>query len=54
MVNVTVEARNDVDDPGLIKLQGETWELNALLSLLAATNSVAHPLHQLFETSGIV
>jgi hypothetical protein len=28
MVAVTVEARNDVDDPGLVKLQGETWELN--------------------------
>lgn len=28
MVDVTVEARNDADDPGLVKLQGETWELN--------------------------
>ncbi len=28
MVNVTVEARNDVSNPGLVKLQGETWELN--------------------------
>jgi hypothetical protein len=28
MVNVTVEARNDVDNPGVVKLQGETWELN--------------------------
>jgi hypothetical protein len=28
MVNVTVEARNDVDSPGVVKLQGETWELN--------------------------
>ena len=28
MVDVTVEARNDVDSPGLVKLQGETWELN--------------------------
>lgn len=28
MVNVTVEARNDVDDPGVVKLQAETWELN--------------------------
>jgi hypothetical protein len=24
MVNVTVEARNDVDNPGVLKLQGET------------------------------
>jgi hypothetical protein len=28
MVRVTVEARNDADNPGLVKLQGETWELN--------------------------
>ena len=28
MVDVTVEARNDADNPGLVKLQGETWELN--------------------------
>lgn len=28
MVNVTVEARNDVSNPGVVKLQGETWELN--------------------------
>jgi hypothetical protein len=28
MVNVTVEARNDVDNPGVVKLQSETWELN--------------------------
>jgi len=28
MVDVTVEARNDAGDPGLVKLQGETWELN--------------------------
>ncbi len=28
MVNVTVEARNDVDYPGLVKLQSEAWELN--------------------------
>jgi hypothetical protein len=28
MVNVTLEARNDVDNPGVVKLQGETWELN--------------------------
>jgi hypothetical protein len=28
MVNVTVEARNDVDHPGVVKRQGETWELN--------------------------
>ena len=28
MVNVTVEARNDADDPGSVKLQGGTWELN--------------------------
>jgi hypothetical protein len=28
MVNVTVEARNDVDTPGLVKLQSDTWELN--------------------------
>lgn len=28
MVNVTVEVRNDVDNPGVVKLQGETWELN--------------------------
>jgi hypothetical protein len=28
MVNVTVEARNDADNPGVVKLQGETWELN--------------------------
>jgi len=28
MVHVTVEARNDADNPGLVKLQGETWELN--------------------------
>jgi hypothetical protein len=27
MVHVTVEARNDADNPGLVKLQGETWEL---------------------------
>ena len=28
MVNVAVEARNDVDNPGVVKLQGEMWELN--------------------------
>lgn len=28
MVNVTVEARNDADNPGGVKLQGEVWELN--------------------------
>jgi hypothetical protein len=28
MVNVTVEARNDLENPGVVKLQGETWELN--------------------------
>ena len=28
MVNVTVEARNDVENPGVVKLQGDTWELN--------------------------
>jgi hypothetical protein len=28
MVNVTVEVRNDVDTPGLVKLQSEAWELN--------------------------
>ena len=28
MVHVTVEARNDADYPGLVKLQDETWELN--------------------------
>ena len=28
MVDVTVEARNDADNPGLVKIQGETWELN--------------------------
>jgi hypothetical protein len=28
MVNVTVEARNDVDNPGVVKLQCDTWELN--------------------------
>jgi hypothetical protein len=28
MVNVIVEARNDVDNPGVVKLQGEAWELN--------------------------
>ena len=28
MVDVTVEARNDPDDPGGVKLQDETWELN--------------------------
>jgi len=28
MVDVTVEARNDADNPGLVKLQDETWELN--------------------------
>ncbi len=28
MVNMTVEARNNVDDPGVVKLQGGTWELN--------------------------
>jgi hypothetical protein len=28
VVNVTVEARNDVSNPGVVKLQGETWELN--------------------------
>ena len=28
MVNVTVEARNDVDTPGLVKLQSDTWDLN--------------------------
>lgn len=27
-MNVTVEARNDVDTPGVVKLQGETRELN--------------------------
>jgi hypothetical protein len=26
MVDVTVEARNDVDNPGVVKLQGGTWE----------------------------
>jgi hypothetical protein len=28
MADVTVEARNDAGNPGLVKLQGETWELN--------------------------
>jgi hypothetical protein len=28
MVNVAVEARNDAGNPGVVKLQGETWELN--------------------------
>jgi hypothetical protein len=28
MVNVTVEARNDVDSPAVVKLQDKTWELN--------------------------
>ena len=28
MVDVTVEARNDAGNPGLVKLQSETWELN--------------------------
>lgn len=28
MVDVTIEARNDADNPGLVKLQAETWELN--------------------------
>jgi len=28
MVEVTVEARNDAGNPGLVKLQGKTWELN--------------------------
>ena len=28
MVDVTIEARNDAENPGLVKLQGETWELN--------------------------
>ena len=28
MVSVTVEARNDAGNPGLVKFQGETWELN--------------------------
>jgi hypothetical protein len=28
MVHVTVEARNDAGNPGVVKLQGETWELN--------------------------
>jgi hypothetical protein len=28
MVRVTVEARNDADNPGLVKLQGGMWELN--------------------------
>ena len=28
MVDVTVETRNDAGNPGLVKLQGETWELN--------------------------
>jgi hypothetical protein len=28
MVNVTVGARNNVDDLGVVKLQGGTWELN--------------------------
>ena len=28
MVDVTVEARNDADNPGLVKFSGETWELN--------------------------
>jgi len=27
MVHVTVEARNDAGNPGVVKLQGETWEL---------------------------
>lgn len=28
MIRVTVEARNDADSPGVVKLQGEGWELN--------------------------
>jgi hypothetical protein len=28
MVNVTVEVWEDVDNPGVVKLQGEAWELN--------------------------
>jgi hypothetical protein len=28
MVNATVEARNDVSNPGVVKLQNEAWELN--------------------------
>ena len=28
MVDVTVEARNDPDVPGVVKIQSETWELN--------------------------
>ena len=28
MVHVIVEARNDAGNPGGVKLQGETWELN--------------------------
>lgn len=28
MVSVTVEARNDASNSGLVKFQGETWELN--------------------------
>lgn len=28
MIWVTVEARNDADRPGVVKLQGEGWELN--------------------------
>jgi hypothetical protein len=28
MVNVTVEASNDVDNPGVVKLQSDTWKLN--------------------------
>jgi hypothetical protein len=28
MVHVTVEARNDAGNPGVVKLQGEAWELN--------------------------
>jgi hypothetical protein len=28
MVNITVEARNDARNPGGVKLQGDTWELN--------------------------
>jgi hypothetical protein len=36
MVHVTVEASNDVDNPGVVKLQGETWELN----IWATTNEL--------------
>jgi hypothetical protein len=28
MVDVTVEARNDAGNPGVVKFQDETWELN--------------------------